>query len=62
LTLSSTGIRIGALSLLKLRDLQKIYSVYKFTIYENTKDEYFICCTPECAAAIDQYRFQEEDG
>ncbi len=55
LTLSSTGIRIGGLSLLKLRDLQKINSVYRFTIYDNTKDEYFTSCTPECAGAIDQY-------
>jgi integrase len=55
LTLSSTGIRIGALSILKLRDIRKVNSTYRFTIYENTKDEYFTSCTPECAEAIDQY-------
>jgi integrase len=55
LTLSSTGIRIGALSILKLRDIKKVNSTYRFTIYENTKDEYFTSCTPECVEAIDQY-------
>jgi integrase len=55
LTLSSTGIRIGALSILKLRDIKKVNSTYRFTIYENTKDEYFTSCTPECAEGIDQY-------
>jgi integrase len=55
LTLSSTGIRIGALSILKLRDIRKVNSTYRFTIYDNTKDEYFTSCTPECAEGIDQY-------
>ena len=54
---SSTGIRKATLADLKLKHLQKMdnNSVYKFTIYENTKDEYITFCTPECADAIDQY-------
>ena len=42
--LASTGIRIGALAPLKLSHLQKKknHGIYKFIVYENTKDEYFI--------------------
>ena len=46
--LASTGIRIGPLPTLRLSHLQKIDRVYKFKIYENTKDEYFTFCSPEC--------------
>ncbi len=53
--LASTGIRIGPLPTLKLSHLEKIDSVYKFKIYENTKDEYFTFCSPECASYIDSY-------
>ena len=55
--LASTGIRIGPLPSLRLSHLQKIPSqaVYKFKIYENTKDEYFTFCSPECASYIDSY-------
>jgi integrase len=49
--LASTGIRIGALPLLRLRNLQD----NKLTVYENTNDEYITFCTPECSKAIDAY-------
>jgi len=54
---SSTGIRQGAVVDLKLKHLQKIEkdNLYKFTIYENTKEEYITFCTPECASMIDEY-------
>jgi integrase len=54
---SSTGIRKGAIIDLKLKHLKKIpdYNLYKFTIYENTKEEYYTYCTPECASIIDKY-------
>jgi integrase len=54
---SSTGIRKGAIIDLKLKHLYKIPNskLYKFTIYENTKEEYYTFCTPECASLIDQY-------
>jgi hypothetical protein len=57
LTLSSTGIRIGALVALQMRHLKRIDAgnLYQFTVYENTKDEYTTFCTPECASAIDLY-------
>jgi integrase len=57
LLLSSTGIRIGAIPGLKLRNLEKIseFGIYKITVYENTNYEYTTFCTPECAKAVDEY-------
>jgi hypothetical protein len=50
-------MRIGAIPYLKLRHLTKIqnFSLYQITVYENTKDEYYCFCSPECASAIDSY-------
>jgi integrase len=62
---SSTGIRKSALLDLKLKHLQKIpkFNLYKFTIYENTNDQYTTFCTPECANAIDEYlEYRKEAG
>jgi site-specific recombinase XerD len=60
LLLSSTGMRIGAIPELKLRNLEKISmdsgpTLYKITVYENDKEEHFTYCTPECTKAIDNY-------
>ncbi len=57
LTLASTGIRRGALPALRLKHLKKLddYNIYRFIVYENTKEEYITFCTPECAQAIDSY-------
>jgi integrase len=58
---SSTGIRKAALVDLKLKHIHKIkidslnQYIYKFTVYENSKDEYYTFCTPECASLIDTY-------
>ena len=55
----STGIRLSALPPMKLRHIQKLGDIYKFTVYEND-EEYYALCTPECAAAIDSYlQFRE---
>ncbi|MGC2428381.1 MAG: site-specific integrase [Nitrososphaeraceae archaeon] len=55
--LASTGMRIGAIAPLKLSNIEKNpkQGVYKFTIYENTKDQYITFCSPECASYIDSY-------
>jgi integrase len=60
----STGVRKSALIDLKLKHLKKIdeYGCYKITIYENTKDEYYTFCTPECAAAISSYLEQRKQA
>jgi integrase len=57
LLLASTGIRIGAVHPLRLRNLGKVdgYGLYKITIYENTSEEYITFCTPEAARAIESY-------
>ena len=53
LLLASTG----AVPSLKLKHLVKMeeYGLYQITVYENTKDEYYCFCSPECANAIDSY-------
>lgn len=55
LLLASTGMRIGAIPDLKLKHLTNIeeFNLYQITVYENTKDEYYCFCSPECANAID---------
>jgi integrase len=55
LLLASTGMRLAAVSKLKLSDLSKIENLYQITIYVNSKEEYYCFCTPECAASIDSY-------
>lgn len=57
LVYSSTGIRKGALVSLHLRHLKKIddQNLYKFTIYEGEKEQYYTFCTPETANLIDEY-------
>lgn len=65
LLLSSTGVRLGALPTLCLRHLVPVsqYDLYRITIYENTKDEYYTFCTPECRKSIDTYlEYRERCG
>jgi integrase len=51
LLLASTGMRIGAIPTLKIRNVDNT----KITVYENAKEEYFTFITPECKNAIDSY-------
>ncbi|MGC1263871.1 MAG: hypothetical protein WA932_07895, partial [Nitrososphaeraceae archaeon] len=51
LILASSGIRIGALPSIKLRNLDNL----KLTVYENDKEQYFTFITPECKKGIDDY-------
>jgi integrase len=60
LLLASTGMRIGAIPGLRLRNIEKVEidtatSVYKITVYEGFKEEYITFTTPECTLAIDSY-------
>ena len=58
-------MRIGAISDLRLRHLKRIeeYNLYRITVYENTKDEYYTFCTSECAAMIDSYMlYRQQSG
>jgi integrase len=65
LLMSSTGMRVGALPSLRIRNLERMdkYNLYKITVYENEPEEYMTFCTPECAAAIDSYlEYRERNG
>src|SRR5215217_7354419 len=58
LLISSSGIRSGAIPILRLRNLTKIekYNLYQISVYEKSKkSNYKTFCTPECAAVIDTY-------
>lgn len=52
---ASSGSRIGAITQLRLRELEKIESCYKITFYQGTNEQYYSFCTPECASFIDSY-------
>lgn len=54
--MSSAGLRIGAITGLKLRNLEKVESCYKVTVYEGTREQYYSFTTPECASFIDAYK------
>ena len=51
LLMASSGIRVGSIPDLRLRNLDNM----KLTVYENSKEEYFSFITPECKKAIDDY-------
>jgi integrase len=55
LFLASSGVRIGALTDLKIKHLVLFESCYCVTVYANTKDEYFTFITPEAKDALDSY-------
>jgi integrase len=63
--LASTGMRVGALPPLKMKHLTKIdeYNLFQITLYENTKEEHYCFCTPECASSMQNYfTFRENCG
>ena len=57
LLLSSSGLRVGGLLNLYLKDLIPIpkYNIYQITVYKKTREQYFTFCTPEARKTIDQY-------
>jgi integrase len=57
LLMASSGMCSGAISGLKLRDLQYIdeHSLYQITVYRNEPEEYITFCNFECASAIQSY-------
>ena len=62
LLLSSTGMRVGALPQIKLKDLKKWeikennQQIYQIQVYSSSsKYRYMTFSTPECALAIDNY-------
>ncbi|MDR4511090.1 MAG: hypothetical protein MRJ93_05225 [Nitrososphaeraceae archaeon] len=58
LTLLSSGVRVGALTDLKLRELTYLeeHKIYKISVYsEEIAYHYITFCTPECAITIKLY-------
>jgi integrase len=63
LLMATSGIRIGGLPSLRLRNVEKIDSIYKVTVYEGSNSQYYSFCTPECATFIDEYlEFRTRNG
>ena len=63
LLMASSGMRVGALPLLRLRNLEKVDSIYKITVYEGSNEEYYTFCTPECTTFIDSYfEYRTQNG
>jgi len=63
LILASTGIRIGALSSLRLGDLEPVQDLYKVTVYSGEKEQYLCFTTPEARKEIDEYlEFRKRRG
>jgi len=63
--MASAGLRLGALSTILVKHLEKIDSVYKISVYKGLKGKgkYYTFCTPECVTAIDSYlKFRERSG
>jgi hypothetical protein len=56
LLMASSGMRCGALSVIRLRDIETVekYGILKFRVYTNEQESYIIYCTPECTRLIDQ--------
>ena len=57
LLLASSGIRVGAIPALRIKDLTPIdkYKLYQISVYKKSKFHYITFCTPECRKAIDDY-------
>jgi integrase len=67
--MASTGCRVGAIPLLKMRNLEMMdmdknkNNIYKVTVYEGSGETYFTFTTPECSSFIDSYlEFREKNG
>jgi integrase len=58
LLMSSAGLRVGAIPLLRMRDLEPIdnYGIYKVNVYASSKkSRYITFCSVECRKEIDSY-------
>jgi site-specific recombinase XerD len=55
LLLTSSGMRIGTIPFIRLRNVENVENLAKITVYEGTREEYFCFITPECRKAFDNY-------
>jgi integrase len=67
LLLASTGMRVGALPLIKRKHLLEVeesgFKFYRITVYPGSREQYVTFCTPECRQAIEAYfDFRKRSG
>ena len=57
LLMASSGMRVGAIPELKIKDLMPIekYNLYQIIVYKKSKSKYITFCTPEARKQIDEY-------
>ena len=61
--LVSTGVRIGALETIKMKDIAEIEDCNSVLVYEGQNEEYVTFLTPEASMAFDSYiKKRETDG
>lgn len=60
LLMASSGLRLGALPLLKLKHIENNKLV---RVYENSREEYYTFITPECSSLIQEYiKYRQRNG
>ena len=65
LLMTSAGLRLGAIPAIKMKHIERIdeYNLFKITVYDNSNDEYYTFCSPECAYFIDEYiKYRQRNG
>jgi site-specific recombinase XerD len=60
LTIASSGMRKGALPVLKMKDLKMIEDTYLIIVYSGENEEYVTFMTPEAADVLKEYFAQRE--
>jgi len=60
--LSASGVRIGALDGLKMRDIKQIEDCKSITVYEGSIEEYTTFLTPEASCIFDEYIQKRESS
>jgi hypothetical protein len=55
LLMVSSGLRIGGLPHVRIRNLEKMNSIYKITVLKGLIQSIFTFCSPECSTYIDAY-------
>ena len=58
LLMSSSGVRVGSIPFMRVKDLIPIdkYGIYRINVYpKSKKSSYFTFCTPEAKHALDAY-------
>lgn len=58
--LASSGIRIGSLKELRVKDIEKIEDCYSVKVYANTKYEHLTFLTPEASLVLSEYLKERE--